>query len=107
VTYFGKTEQLNPKTMGRKRKELTADDLYNGWLTPYHGITIQWLVENETELIKTPEWYKKYSVSQSQHDEWYAWAINELATYRKCSKKRAKEDFCFDYLNISPSVKNE
>lgn len=91
----------------KKKKQLTADDLYNGWLTPYHGITVQWLVENEPELIKTPEWYKKYAVSQSEHDAWYEWAITELCKQYRYSRKRAKYMFAFEYLNISPSVKKD
>ena len=104
MTYFGKTEQLKQKTMGRRRKLLTADDLYNGWLVPFHGITVKWLVENEPELIKTPEWYKKYAVTQDQHDLWYEWAITEICKYYKYSRKLAKRNFSMEYLNISPSV---
>ena len=88
----------------QKRKELTEEDLYNLWLTPYHGITVQWLVENEPELIKTPEWYKKYAVSQLQHDLWYECAITEICRYNKCSRKFAKKNFCFQYLNVAPSI---
>jgi len=96
--------------MGRRtNKQLTADDLYNGWLTPYHGITVEWLKKNEPELIKTVEWYKKYAVTQEQHDQWYEWAIDELCKahgYRsKKSRELMKKNFCFDYLNIAPSVK--
>jgi len=87
-----------------KRKELTADDLYNYWLKKYHNITLAELIENEPELIKTSDWYKKYAVTQPQHDEWYEWAITEICKDKRCSRKYAKRNFCFDYLNIAPSI---
>lgn len=94
--------------MGKRiKKRLTADDLYNGWLTKYHGITVQWLIENEPELIKTPDWYKKYSVTSAQHDEWYEDTIAQLSRHYQCSRKMAKRRFCFDYLNIAPSIIEE
>jgi hypothetical protein len=90
-----------------KRKELKQEDLYNLWLQPYHGITVQELIEKEPELTQTPEWYKRYSVSQSQHDEWYAKAIDIIAKYYRCGKKVAKRKFIWDYLNIAPSIKQD
>ena len=81
-----------------KRKEISQEEIYNLWLEPYHGINVQWLIENESELIKTPDWYKKYAVSQSQHDEWYQKAIDLIAKTNRCSKKYAKKSFCWDYL---------
>ena len=88
-----------------KRKELTADDLYNGWLQKYHGITVAELCEKEPELIKTTEWYKKYEVTQAQHDEWYEWAIDMICKDRRCSRKYAKRVFAVESLNIAPNVK--
>lgn len=85
-------------------KKVTADDLYNGWLK-YHGVTVQWLVENESELIKTKDWYEKYAVTQEQYDEWYEWAITELIRSFRCSQRMAKRNFCFDFLNIAPNIK--
>ena len=89
----------------KKKKELTDTDLYNGWLVKYHGLTVEELMQKEPELCQTPEWYKKYAVTQEQHDEWYEWAITEICKFRKCSRKFAERNFSFDYLNISPSVK--
>lgn len=90
-----------------KRKELNQEDIYNLWLEPYHGINVKWLIDNEPELIKTPEWYKKYAVTQAQHDEWYEKAIDLISKTNRCSKKFAKKNFCFDYLNLAPSIKTE
>jgi hypothetical protein len=90
-----------------KKKVLTTDDLYNGWLVKYHGITVQELLEKEPELCKTSEWYKKYAVTTEQYDEWYKWAIKEIQKFYHCSKKTAIRNFAFDYLNVSPSIKDE
>ena len=88
-----------------KRKRLTLEDLYNGWLVKYHGITVEELVEKEPELTKTQKWYKKYAVTQEQHNEWHDWAIKEIQKYYHCSKKTAIRNFCFDYLNVAPNIK--
>jgi hypothetical protein len=86
---------------------LTKDFIMDWWLTRYHNVTCQWLRDNESELVKTPAWYKKYAVTQEQHDEWYDWAIDYMAKYYRRSKKQVKRDFCFEYLNCSPSVKKD
>jgi hypothetical protein len=88
-----------------KKNELTDKFIMNWWLQKYHNIDIDWLLENEPELIKTPDWYIKYAVTQEQHDEWYDWAIDIIAKTLRLSKKYAKRNFVFDYLNLSPSVK--
>ena len=93
--------------MARKREPLTDDIIRDYWLKKYHGIDSKWLMENETELIKTSAWYKKYSVLREQHDEWYDWAINTIAKYHKISKASAKKRFVWDYLNLAPSVKED
>jgi hypothetical protein len=86
------------------KAKLSSEYIMDGWLKPYHGITVDWLVKNEPELIKTPDWYKKYAVSQEQHDEWYEWAIQTIMKHYRCSRKMAQRNFAFDYLNIAPSV---
>jgi hypothetical protein len=88
-----------------KRKELNAEDFYNYWLVKFHNITVKELMEKEPELVKSPDWYKKYAVTQEQHDEWYTWAIDTIAKYYRCGKKVAKRRFVWDYLNLSPSIK--
>jgi len=90
--------------MGSKEK-LTEEYLINGWLQKYHSITIEELIKNEPELCKTAEWYKKYAVTQAQHDEWYEWAIMELAKNTGFPKKYVKKNFSFSYLNTAPNVK--
>ena len=87
------------------KKLLTQEFIMDWWLEKYHNISIKWILENEPELIKDPKWYKKYAVTQEQHDEWYNWAIDYMAKYYRKSKKRTKHDFVFDYINCSPSIK--
>lgn len=89
----------------RRKQPLTQEFIMDWWLNKYHNISIKWLIENEAELIKTFHWYLKYPVTQEQHDEWYSWAIDYMSKYYRKSKKRTMKDFCFDYLNCSPSVK--
>ncbi len=88
-----------------KRKDLQEADFYNWWLNKYHNTTIQEIQDKEPELCKTSDWYKKYAVTQEEHDAWYEWAINTLAKHYKMSKKTTKRRFLFNYLNLSPSVK--
>jgi len=89
------------------KKLLEKDFIMDWWLEKYHGITCNWLRKNEPELIKTPDWYKKYTVTQEQHDTWYNWAIDYMAKYYRISKKVTKRRFCFDYLDCSPSIKKQ
>ena len=51
------------------KTKITDDYIMNYWLLKGHGIDVDWLKENEAELIKTSDWYKKYAVSQELHDE--------------------------------------
>lgn len=93
--------------MRREKVELTEEFIRDYWLKKGHNIDTQWLIDNEPELIKTTDWYKKYAVSQTLHDEWYDWSIETIVKNRKISKKLAKRRFCFDYLNLAPSVIEE
>jgi len=93
--------------MKKKEGSMTEEYLINGWLQKYHGITVAELMEKEPELVKTSDWYRKYEVTNEQHDEWYEWAIKELQEYYGGSKKYIKRSFAFGYLNCSPSVKKE
>jgi hypothetical protein len=86
------------------KEKLSSEYIMDGWLK-YHGKSVKWLIENEPELIKSPDWYKKYAVTQEQHDEWYEWAVSELGKNLRMPKTRVKRYFSFDYLNLSPSIK--
>jgi hypothetical protein len=90
-----------------KKSEITSEFIMNYWLKKYHNIDIDWLMKNEPEFIKSSDWYKKYAVTQEQHDEWYNWAIDTMSKTFKLSKTTVKRRFVFDYLNLSPSVKEK
>jgi len=88
---------------------MEAEYFLNGWLKPCHNITMTQVEESHPEWMKEPQkhtrdFYNTYQVSQEQHDEWYIWAINEIAKKYRCSKKKAKHDFALAYLNVAPSV---
>ncbi len=89
----------------KKKEELTSEFIMDYWLQKYHGITTQWLIDNESELIKTPKWYKKYSVTQLEHDEWYEWAIDTISKHRRLPKRYVRKSFVWDYLNLAPNIK--
>lgn len=89
----------------RKKEPLKEEDFYNYWLGKYHNTTVQEIIEKDPELCKTSKWYKKYQVTQEQHDEWYEWAIKTIMNHHRCSRKRAQRNFMFDYLNLAPMVK--
>lgn len=93
--------------MGRRRKQLDATDFYNWWLQKYHNTTVEEIMEKEPELAKTSDWYKKYAVTQEQHDEWYEWAVQTIMNHYHWKRDVARKEFCFAYLNIAPSVKKE
>lgn len=90
-----------------KPHELTQEYLINGWLLKNHDITVKELIEKEPELVKSPEWFRKYAVTQEQHDEWYKWAISIVMKTYKMNKKMAQRNFAFPYLNTSPSIIND
>ena len=87
------------------KKPLQEEDFYNWWLTKYHNTTVREILKKEPELCKSADWYKKYAVSQEEHDAWYEWAIATVAKHFACPKKIAKKLFGINYLNLSPSVK--
>jgi len=87
-----------------KRNELTEEMFYNWWLQKFHNTTIAELIEKEPELLKTLAWYKKYAVTQAQHDQWYEWAIDTICKNKKQSRKMVMRMFAINYLNLAPSV---
>jgi hypothetical protein len=89
------------------KKPLDAEEFYDVWLVFCYGITVKELKEKEPELCKTSDWYKKYAVTQEQHDRWYEWAIDKVAKHYRWSKKVTRRHFEFNYLNLAPSVKED
>jgi hypothetical protein len=86
--------------------EITREEIIELWLIPNFGLTVKELIEKEPEeLLSSPDWFKKYAVSQQAHDEWHEKAINLIAKRLRMSKRLARRRFAFDYLNSAPSVK--
>jgi hypothetical protein len=86
-----------------KKKRLTRDDMLNWWLKKYHGKTVEQVIaEQPKEVLQSPEWFKLYPVTKTQHDEWYAWAISALSKERKLPEESIRKLFAFDYLDCSP-----
>lgn len=89
----------------KARQELTYEIIRDYWLGKYHNTNSKEVVEKHPEIVKTPEWFKLYPVTQEQHDEWYEWMIETVAKYFRISKKRAKQDSWNIYLDCAPTVK--
>jgi hypothetical protein len=93
-----------------KKKQLTEEDLINWWLTKYHNTTVagvqklhpDWTHDNPK--FDSRMFYEAYQVTEAQHDEWRAWAVEEYRKSFKLSKKGAERGFCWIYLNTAPMV---
>jgi len=88
-----------------KKSELTEEFIIEGWLKKYYGITVAEMIKRHPKLCKSSSWYKKYPVTQEQHDSWYNWAIDVISKTLRISKKQIKRAFVFDYLNCAPNIK--
>jgi hypothetical protein len=91
-----------------KKRKINADDFVNWWLEKYHNTNLDEVRKEHPEWEDgnhSTEFYKTYQVTQEQHDEWYDWAIKTILKKVRWSKKMAKRQFAFPYLDLSPSVK--
>ena len=91
-------------------KELYEEEFIDWWLEKYHDTNLDKIAELHPEWILEPQkhnmtFYNTYACSQEQHDEWYQWAIGRIMQHRRCGKKRAIRGFAFDYLNVSPTIR--
>jgi len=85
-------------------KTVNRDDLINGWLK-YHGLTVEELIKTEPpELLKSPDWFKKYAVTQEQYDEWERWAKAYIKNITKLPKKYIDHNFGIIALDCGPSI---
>ena len=96
------------KTRNMKAR-LTEELFVNWWLEKYHDTNLDKVLENHPEWQDDPpshsrEFYAAYTVTDEQHDEWYAWAIQKVMKHYRYGKKRAERDFCLPYLDVSPMV---
>lgn len=92
------------------RKRLSEADVINKWLGDYHNTSIEKIFQERPEWSDgdhSREFYKEYSVTQEQHDEWHKWMIEAVAKDFRCSKKWAEKHSWPIYLQCSPTVKKE
>jgi hypothetical protein len=85
-------------------KKVEEEDLLNGWLK-YHNTTFEEVKKKHPKLIKTSNWFKKYPVTQEQHDAWDEWAKKHVQKVTKLSKNLVERSWWSIYLNYAPSVK--
>lgn len=83
--------------------------LLDGWLK-YHNTTMKEVEENHPEWKENPsmhsrEFYKKYAVTQEQHDEWEAWAKEYTKKSTKIRGKLFDRSWTWVYLDTAPNVK--
>jgi hypothetical protein len=83
---------------------LSEEYFINYWLKKWHNTSIEELLVTDPD-IHSGSWYKKYPVTQEQHDEWHEWALGVLMNKFKCGRKKAERGFSFTYLNVAPTIK--
>jgi len=88
--------------------KLSEEEILNKWLS-YHNTTVKGVLKNHPEWSENPslhsrEFYDTYPVTQEQHDEWYEWFISEIMLRYRYSRKRARRESAFIYLNLAPKV---
>jgi hypothetical protein len=87
------------------RQEFTINYARDWWLKKYHNTTCAEVIKHYPEESRSGAWYKLYSVTQEQHDEWYEWLIGEVMYRWKLSRQRAIDNSQYFLLDASPSVK--
>jgi len=93
-------------------KKINANDLINWWLEKYYNTTLEKILEENPEWKENPrehtkDFYKKYAVTQEQHDEWEKWAKEYIRKVAKVSKSYLNRAWWSIFLNISPIVKHD
>jgi hypothetical protein len=92
------------------KSKLTEADLLNWWLKKYHNTSLEEVFKlhpdwtNDNPEYSSHIFYEAYQVTQEQHDEWQAWALEAFRKNFKLSKKLAERSFAYTYLNTSPMV---
>lgn len=90
-------------------KKVKIETLIDWWLEKYHNTNLKKVKKLHPEWDKDPEthsreFYDTYKVTQAQHDEWEAWALNYTKKVTKLSMKAIKQSWWSIYLNSSPSI---
>lgn len=116
-------------------KKIDPAVLIDWWLKKYHNTTMDEILDKNPEWKRisdeyrkvmyneiapdSPEgqrildernvaqraFYKKYAVTQEQHDEWEDWAKKYARKITKLPKKLFDRSWSFTYLNVSPMTK--
>lgn len=93
-------------------KKVNPDDLVNWWLDKYHNTNLTEVLKHNPEWKDNPnehtrDFYRKYEVTQEQHDEWQEWAKEYVREITKLSKKMINHSWPGIYLNCAPNVKED
>jgi hypothetical protein len=87
------------------KKQITRDEILNGWLK-YHNTTVEEVIKKHTtEELSSPDWFKIYEVTQEQHDEWQNWAKELIRKRYKYSKKMVDKGWWIVYFDNAPNIK--
>ena len=114
--------------------DITSEEIINWWLEKYHNTTLAKVKEEHPEWSKAEkdydnmeknstnispedknkiitnlnnasrEFYKKYSVTEEQHDGWNKWLTNILIKKSRMSRKFIETHMWGIYLNTAPNV---
>jgi len=95
-----------------KRNEISDRDLVDSWLITFFNTTLSEVEKDYTKDESgkfspedTRNFYKKYSISQEQHDEWEKAVKKILRKKLRLSKKFFDRSWPLTYLNVAPSTK--
>lgn len=114
--------------------DITAEEIINWWLEKYHNASLAKVREEHPDWSKAEkdydnmekdnsnispenkgkiiinlnnasrEFYKKYPVTEKQHDEWKEWLIKTLIKKSKMSRKFVERNIWGIYLDTAPNV---
>lgn len=85
-------------------KKPSREDILNGWLKYYDTTIGEVKTLHDEELLKSPDWFKLYPVTQEQHDEWVIWAKEYIRKVTKMSKKFIDRGWGMVYLDCAPNI---
>ena len=86
------------------RKTPSREEIIDAWLK-YHNLTVEELIRIEPkEFLKSPDWFKKYPVTQEQYDKWVLWAKEYLKKCTGYTKKRIDRSWGYIDMDCGPNV---
>lgn len=96
-------QQFNFKKMKKERNdEVIIRTILNKMLEP-HGIDLDYIMslpqdEHGRQMIEGAEWFRYYTMTQEQHDEWKKWTLEYLKTTFIPKNRHAREFVWFDLM---------